>query len=293
MEGCLTKIDCADGVTLTGHWWGNAHAPLGVVVINAATGVKAQYYHRYAAFLAERGFKVLTYDYRGIGLSRPGSLVGSRFTWSQWGELDFDAALAQALKEDGRPLVVGHSIGGFLPGYAENARHIGRMLTVGAQYAYWPDYRSTERLGYFLRWHVAMPLLTAAFGYFPGRRLGWLEDLPPGVANEWSFRGRRIETRLIASRREEVLARFAAVSAPLLALTVSDDPFATKPAVTRALDYYTGATRSKVMLDPADLGLEKVGHFDLFHSRHASGFWVDTLLWLREGVNPWPGRVFA
>ncbi len=43
----------------------------GSVIINPATGVAARYYHYYARFLAEHGFDVLTYDYRGIGLSRP------------------------------------------------------------------------------------------------------------------------------------------------------------------------------------------------------------------------------
>ncbi len=29
-----------------------------------------------------------------------------------------------------------------------------------------------------VKWHLAMPLLTMAFGYFPGKKLGWLEDTP-------------------------------------------------------------------------------------------------------------------
>ena len=47
------------------------------------------------------------------------------------------------------------------------------------------------------------------------------------------------------------------------------------------------------MLAPDDLAVENVGHFDLFHTRHACGFWLDTLLWLRDGINPWPGRCFV
>jgi hypothetical protein len=31
-----------------------------------------------------------------------------------------------------------------------------------------------------------MPLLTRVFGYFPGKRLGWLEDTPAGVVHDWS-----------------------------------------------------------------------------------------------------------
>lgn len=296
MQPVEMEIVCADGVKLQGHWWqAAARLPLGTVVINAATGVLARYYHRYAAFLAAHGFHAMTYDYRGIGLSKPPRLSGCGYDWRQWGELDFDAVLRQALER--RPatpvLVVGHSFGGFLPGYAQSGANIHRMLTVGAQYAYWPDYEAARRLALVLKWHVAMPGITALWGYFPGRRLGWLEDLPAGVAFAWSLGGKRIERRLRQSDRERVLARFAAVSAPILAVSVSDDAFATRPAMSRSLDYYRGAEATKVMLRPADLGAGSVGHFDLFHDRHGSGFWLDTLLWLRDGINPWPEKVFA
>src|SRR5579883_2471388 len=41
------------------------------VVVNSATGVRRDYYAPFARFLAERGYTVVTYDYRGIGGSRP------------------------------------------------------------------------------------------------------------------------------------------------------------------------------------------------------------------------------
>jgi len=138
-----------------------------------------------------------------------------------------------------------------------------------------------------------MPAMTAACGYFPGRRLGWLEDLPAGVATEWSFRRPRFELSHPRAERPDVLARMAAVAAPILAVTMADDEFGTVPAIRRALGYYTGAARTAVRLAPADYGRKAIGHFGLFHDSHASGFWLDTLLWLRDGRNPWPGRVIA
>lgn len=191
------EIICRDGVVLSGHVWpAEGGASAGTVVINAATGVLARYYHYYARFLSEQGFDAITYDYRGIGLSRPVDLRRCRFRWHEWGTQDFEAVLqfARQRRPEAPLFVVGHSIGGFLPGFAGNATSIERMLTVGAQYAYWPDYAWRRRLGLFWRWHMLMPALTAICGYFPGRRLGWLEDLPAGIALEWSFRGRRMET---------------------------------------------------------------------------------------------------
>ncbi|MXP65017.1 alpha/beta fold hydrolase [Roseomonas sp. M0104] len=286
------RIPCTDGVLLGGHIWKAEGALRGAVVVNPATGVLARYYHRYARFLARHGFDVLTYDYRGIGRSRPQRLRGCGYRWRDWGILDFDAAL-RFLRTScpGVPLlVVGHSIGGFLPGYAESAPSISRILTVGAQYAYWRDYAAQRRRMLFLRWHVAMPLLTAAFGYFPGRHLGWLEDLPAGVANEWSFRGPRIESRHAPGERAELIRRFAAVKAPILAVATTDDEYATPAAVRRALSYYRSARRTVALLSPRELGFEAIGHFGLFHARHEATFWRSTLAWLRDGEDPWKGE---
>jgi predicted alpha/beta hydrolase len=288
--GEAIQIACQDGVVLGGHLWRAGEGPrTGTVIINPATGVIARYYHYYARFLAEHGFDVLTYDYRGIGLSRPADLKRCLHRWFEWGEQDFDAVLQFARKRDpdGPLLVVGHSIGGFLPGFARHAPAVDRMLTVGAQYAYWPDYAQRQRIGLVLKWHVAMPLLTVLCGYFPGKRLGWLEDLPAGVAHEWSFRRARMELSYPLVRRPAILARFSAMKAPILAISVSDDPFGTPPAVRRALAYYTGSAATIVELSPEDYGMTGIGHFSLFHTRHAEGFWRDTLTWLRDGQSPW------
>ncbi|KAA2213008.1 alpha/beta hydrolase family protein [Teichococcus oryzae] len=285
------SLACADGVRLGGHFWRAAGPARGAVVVNAATGVLARYYHRYARFLSAHGFHALTYDYRGIGASRPASLRGCGYRWHQWGTLDCDAALRLMRRQwPDLPLhVVGHSIGGFLPGFAPSAPAIGRILTVGAQYAYWRDYRAADRAGLFLKWHVAMPLVTALCGYFPGRRLGWLEDLPAGVANEWSFRRARMERSLAPQQRAAILARFAAVRAPILAVIVADDPLGTAPAIRRALRYYRNAPQREVVLAPDDLGVPGIGHFGLFHARFENSFWADSLAWLGRGADLWSG----
>lgn len=287
-------IPCSDGVVLRGHVWSTPEtSPCGRVIVNPATGVVARYYHRYARFLAGHGYQVLTYDYRGIGLSRPASLRTCGYRWRDWGEHDVDAALRfMLLRPAAGPLmVVGHSIGGFLPGLAEAGARIDRMLTVGAQYAWCGDYARGRRLGLMLKWHLAMPAITAACGYFPGRRLGWLEDLPARVAYEWSFRRPSFEQSHPRADRPEVLRRMASVTAPILAVAMTDDEFGTPSAIRRTLRYYTGAPRTAVQLAPGVYGRDAIGHFNLFHDSHAKGFWTDTLAWLRDGRNPWPDHV--
>ena len=128
--GMPVEIPCRDGVRLGGWLWPAVGRSLGRVIINPATGVAARYYHRYARFLARHGYNVLTYDYRGIGASRPGHLAGCGYRWRDWGELDFDAAVRFMHGQEAQgPLnVVGHSVGGFLIGLADSATLVDRVL---------------------------------------------------------------------------------------------------------------------------------------------------------------------
>jgi predicted alpha/beta hydrolase len=278
----------ADGYQLAAQYWyqpdDESAVCRGIVVVNPATAVKASYYHRYARFLAAHGFRVLTYDYRGIGASRHGSLRDVRhITKLDWGRLDCEAALTWCvLRSCGLPLhVVAHSIGGMTFGLAPSSRYVARCLTVGAQFAYWPDYARTSRCSMWLRWHLLMPLLTCACGYFPAKLLGWHEDLPAGAAYEWAFRGRRLHW---APR--DVVNNFGAMTGEILALDISDDPFGTPIAVDRLLAYFENARCYRRSITPASMGEQRIGHFAYFHEKFRDTLWRQSLNWLCEGSLP-------
>ena len=120
-------------------------APL--VVIGGATAVKRGYYTRFATYLAEMGHPVLTFDYRGIGGSRRGSLVGSKVRMRDWCILDVPGVLAWAHRTyPQRPIHwVGHSMGGFATGLAYNNHLVARQLNIArsaATGAAWPRLRN-------------------------------------------------------------------------------------------------------------------------------------------------------
>lgn len=293
------QISCSDGQILHGHVFepygrapdtSDTTVPVkGIVVIACATGVTAGYYRRYAAFLAEHGFSAVTFDYRGIGASAPGSLRGFRARWHDWGLYDIDAVLGWARNHHVHlPLhFVGHSFGGFGVGLAPESRHITRILTVGAQHAHWRDYATGHRTRFIARWHLAMPMLALAGGFFPGKRIGWLEDLPRGVALDWA-RGRKDFTLNAPPALRNVLrASQHGLQAPILAVATTDDPYASAPAIARTLAYTPHAPSTTRFLEPGAYGQEGIGHFGLFHDMHKSTFWQQTLGWLEHGVDPW------
>lgn len=287
----------ADGYILRGQCWRHAQPDRQrpVVLINPATSVRSRYYARFAAFLHAHGFDVLIYDYRGIGDSRPARLRGFEAGWIDWGRLDVEGALQYtATHFPGQPIhVVAHSVGGFLIGLAPSCHLVERVFTMGAQYAYWRDYAGHKRTRMFLRWHVFMPALTALLGYFPGQRLGWLEDTPRGVVRDWTARHPRFEENwrrgapgLSEEECRALVERFASLRGATLALSVSDDEFGTVAAIRRLLGYYRGSARTHLHLRPEEAGHPGIGHFAFFHNRFEHDLWKIPLHWLRHGRLP-------
>jgi predicted alpha/beta hydrolase len=290
-------LEAADGYALKGFAWRAAAAFSGarpVVIINPATSVRCRYYFRFAEFLVAHGFDVIAYDYRGIGDSRPARLRGFDACWIDWGRLDFEAVLQHAARSfPGQPIhVVAHSVGGFVLGLAPSNHLISRIFTMGAQYAYWRDYAAGARLRMLAKWHVAMPLLTLPFGYFPGKRLGWLEDTPKGVVRDWVLSRERFEDTWrggAASRypdKQVLVRQFAAVTAPTLAVSVTDDEFGTVAAVERLLAYFRQSPRTHLRLSPRSIREPAIGHFAFFHSRFEETLWRIPLAWLTSGRLP-------
>lgn len=293
------KEPAADGFVLGGFAWRhilqNTNRP--VVIINAATSVRCRHYFRFADYLFANGFDVMVYDYRGIGESRPDSLRGFKASWSDWGALDFEAMLQRATREfPGQPIdVVAHSFGGCAAGLAASAEVIRRLVTVGAQFAYWRDYASASRWRMFIKWHLFMPLMTKFYGYFPGKRLGWLEDTPAGVVHDWSTPAARYEERpsgrVIAAKAQGL--PFATVTAQTLAISLSDDPYGTISAIERLLGYFKASSNTHLRIAPEDIGEVEVGHFAFFRSPYQATLWPIALSWLQNGeLHPdTPGRL--
>lgn len=280
------RAPAADGYPLGGFTWRHirSDATRPVVIINAATSVRCRHYSRFADYLFANGFDVITYDYRGIGESRRGSLQGFKASWSDWGCLDFEAILQRAQREfPGQPIdVVGHSFGGCAAGLGASGAVIRRLVTVGAQFAYWRDYAASGRWRMVGKWHVVMPLVTALFGYFPGKRLGWLEDTPAGVVRDWSTPTPSYETRPSGRALGEL--PFARVTAQVLAISITDDPFGTVPAIERLLSYFASSERTHLRIAPDDIGEKQVGHFAFFRSEYEDRLWPIALAWLKHGA---------
>lgn len=270
--------------------------PACAALIACGGGIPATRYAHLARYLAKAGIPVLTFDYRGIGASRPARLKGFVATLEDWSEHDCGGAIALLRARYGASALVGiaHSIGTFLLGAAPDAGLLSRLLFVGAHTAYYGDYHRRYRLPMTVLWHGVMPVLTRSFGYFPGRRLRLGEDIPRGVALHWA--GRRtpdpkvnVPSAADPARTEAFFRRCASVRGRALALGFADDAFATAAGTARLLGEFPQIAATHVEIAPRQAGLKRIGHFGFFSRRAETALWPVALAWIRDGVVRRPG----
>jgi len=275
-----TTIAARDGLGLAATVFLPAGAPRKAVLIHSATAVRRQYYWGFASFLAEQGFAVLTYDYRGIGGSRPASLRGYQARMRDWAALDAAGAIDHAgrIWPDLRLAAVGHSFGGQALGLVPNNDRIARALIVAAQAGAWRLVHAPERYRVWAIMRIVGPLLTHGFGYLPAWT-GIGQDMPRGVFLEWA--GWVLRKRYFFDDPSlDSLANFPRLRAPLRAVCLTDDPWATAPAVDLLCSGFTGTRPERSDIRPADVGSAKLGHFGFFRPEHRDTLWRDAAQWL-------------
>ena len=259
------------------------------VLINSATAVPRKLYKGFAGYLASRGCAVLTYDYRGTGASRqramtgfnqPKSLVGFKASMTDWAALDVTAAVAwMRARYHTLPFAyIGHSFGGQALGLLPNNAEVSRALLIASQAATWKLMASPERYRiYAIMNFVGLPL-TRALGYTPGWA-GLGMDLPKGVFEQWT-RWVMQPRYLFDDEKLDALKNFQNFNGALRALCMTDDTWATRPAVELLCAGFTSVKPDIVSITPADTGVSRIGHFGFFKPRHRETLWRDAAEWI-------------
>lgn len=271
-----------DGVSLAARWWDGAQASERTVVCLSGLAAPQDYLRFFAGYLAQKGWGVLTFDYRGIGGSRA---AGSRGSLDDWVEHDVPAAIAEAKRRCGGAGFLGafaHSIGGQLLGQNPARRDLHGALLLAAQRGIPSLYSG---MGY-LRLQYAytlFPILIRLLGRLPVTSWTLPQPCPGPALLQWVRWGRRgVFTNL---RGENVEPRFREWRGPVVAVDVADDHYyAPKLAVDALARLYPSESVRRETLAPADFGVETLGHFGFFHPRAPRQLWARADAWLREMI---------
>lgn len=283
----MIKLTTSDGMTLAGTRFLPSCEATAVVVLPAAMGVKQDFYAPFAQFLAGQGVAVLTFDYRGMGQSVPsrfrGSLRGFKADLFDWAERDYNAALhaAKAWQPDVPLLVIGHSLGGQLPGLVPDNHLIDGILTVAAGSGYWHDNAPQLKRVVWLMWYFAVPLSTRLFGYFPGKKLKMVGDLPKGVIYQWA-RWCKSPHYVVDADGNPIRAGFEKIRVPMLSLSFTDDELMSRRSIDSLHDFYKNAAQERRYITPGETGVRRIGHFGFFRPQFSTTLWQQALTWIEQ-----------
>lgn len=158
-----------------------------LLLINSATGVKQQIYFSFAKYFSEKGFTVITYDYRGIGLSKPRKMKNFEASMRIWGSKDYKA-LTDYIRlnfKDFKKYCLGHSVGALILGMNKNSDMFDEFVFVGTQNAFVGNLKFRTKIEAYLGFGIIQPLTTTLLGYFPSQWFGLGESLPKNCAYDW------------------------------------------------------------------------------------------------------------
>lgn len=279
-------LSARDGYPLAAKHWSPSTTARAQLLVLGATGVPQGFYRAFAEHAAAQGCEVLTFDYRGIGGSRPATLRGFPATYDDWARLDTSAAL-DAAREPDKPLwVMGHSFGGHAMGLMQDGGRASAMYTFGsgAGWAGWMP--PAERRRVWLLWNLIGPPVVGLLGYLPMKRLGLGgEDLPAGVYRQWrhwcSFPRYFFDDPFANANGR--LNGFDQARYPLAAANALDDLWALPASRDALFRGYTATKFEGIDIDPREHG--PIGHMGYFR-RGRERLWDAALDWLGRHSSP-------
>jgi predicted alpha/beta hydrolase len=274
-------LEAADGRRLSARWWPGAQAAERSVVFIPALAAPQEYLHFFASHLAQRGWGVLTFDYRSVGASRDAA-SDSSVTLDDWANLDLASAVSE-VKRRANPAflaAIAHSIGGQLLGQSPVRHQVQGALFIAAQRGIPRLYKGIGRLRVEYA-YIVFPLLIRLLGRLPISSVTLPDACSSRAVRQWIRWGR--SGVFTDSSGANVEARFVEYRGPLTAVAIADDEYYAPAAAIEALtQLYQNAELRREVIRPRDYGVKAIGHFGFFHRRAPRELWVLAETWLRD-----------
>jgi predicted alpha/beta hydrolase len=276
MQARTLQVD--PNTSIATRFYAPAGAARASIVIGGAMGVRQSFYEAFAKWLAQQGLQVWTFDYRGSGDSLGNAQLrgfeADLFDWARDYESVIDTAKAALPSQ---PLyLLGHSLGAQLPGFLQKPEQVDGLISIAAGSGYWRENAPRLKRTILYFWFFLVPLATRLWGYFPGRKLRKVGDLPRGVILQW--RRWCLNPRYSVGAEGELAARsYARVRFPVLALSMTDDELMTLAGTHSLVSFYNRAPSAVERIAPADVQARRIGHFGFFREQFSQSLWPSVL----------------
>ncbi len=253
------------------------------IVMAGATGVPQWFYQKFARHAVVQGFSVTTFDYRGIGASKPDTLKGFDMQYLDWADKDLASVIDHVHRENVPLFVIGHSFGGHAIGLLPNHHKISGAYTFGTGAGWHGWMPGMEKLKVWLMWNILGPLMVKAHGFLAWDKLGMGENLPLGVYRDWkrwcSFPNYFFDD----PEQPQMQDTFAKVNLPIVAVNAVDDKWAPPASRDAFMQKYRNAQLDLQTLDGRAKGFGAIGHMGYFRSK-CSPLWGEVLNWCEAKI---------
>lgn len=248
------------------------------LIIASATGVKQEFYRKFAEFVASNSMTVITFDYNGIGRSLKKPIREIENNAADWGRTDLESIIKYVTLNypKSKKVILGHSIGGQLVGLAESSIKMDKIILVASQSGYWKHWKGFGRIKMWFNWYILFPLIIKIFGYLKSKKISGMENLPKNVANQWRNWGKHKDYILSDISIKETY--YDKINVDITAFSIDDDDFAPKEAVKWMSEKYCNANMKSINLKPIDFQVNKIGHFGVFQDRFQNTIWKQILM---------------
>ena len=269
-------ITAADGYKLSAIYGTPLGESRGNIILSSATGIKKEFYINFASFLIQNGYRVLLFDYRGIGGSAPGSLKTSRSYMHEWGTLDMNAALDYLVIEKRLTEIiwVGHSVGAQLIGFIKRQQYIRKVISISAAFGYWRYFPFPVKWKIWGLWFFIGPLMVRIYGYGAMKKIGWGENLSRNMMKEW--REWCLSKTYFTGILEKILAtdKFYGFTVPITSVYMSDDHLANDKTAPMMLKFFPNAPINIIKLEVEKYTTYKAGHTGIFRKKFQNDLWI-------------------
>ena len=284
-------VRTADGWSLRTDVHEPAREPVGIAVLAHALMARRSEFDRphgagLAKFFADRGWRVVTFDFRGHGDSTPRARGGASFAYDDFVSRDLPAvhAFARSRARRKQPVVlVGHSLGGHTALAAQGAGLVAfdRIVAVAAS----PWLRVLEPSP--ARWIVKRGLLFAAavsarrLGRFPARSLRLGSDDEARACVEDLERFARTGRWTSCDGRIDYLASLRSVKVPVLQVTSEGDRIECPPECAARFAARCGGPHETVRIGGSGGGKSPPDHMGIVTSGGVRDEWSPVEAWMR------------
>ncbi|SFC61568.1 alpha/beta hydrolase family protein [Pseudoalteromonas denitrificans] len=263
------KITCSDGRKISAMQYQATHTKVkekGLILLNSALGIKQSFYQEFAQFLANQGYIVITWDPRGIGLSKENPVKNDTAKLRDWGQIDLNAVLNYLINNNITKwqdiTLLGHSAGGHLIGLCPSINKIKNIILVSSGTCSWRLFSIKQWPRVLFAWLLLVPIAIKVFGYMPGK-LGIGHDLPKGVIMDW--RNWSLKRDYLFSDLSLKETFYQQYQGNIQAFGFSDDfGFSPKKTIFDLMAHFPNAQKKIKIFNPKELNKHKIGHFGFF-----------------------------